>query len=125
MQTQQTYTQNTQTPLVSFIITTYNLPKEYLAECLRSILQLSLNPREREVILVDDGSDMAAISELLDYQDDIIYLRQCNQGLSIARNRGLQIATGKYIQFVDGDDYLIQVSYEHCYIRLLIVFSFF
>lgn len=114
MQTQQTYTQNTQTPLVSFIITTYNLPKEYLAECLRSILQLSLNPREREVILVDDGSDMAAISELLDYQDDIIYLRQCNQGLSIARNRGLQIATGKYIQFVDGDDYLIQVSYEHC-----------
>lgn len=47
MQTQQTYTQNTQTPLVSFIITTYNLPKEYLAECLRSILQLSLNPRER------------------------------------------------------------------------------
>lgn len=114
MQNQQTYTQNIQAPLVSFIITTYNLPTEYIAECLKSILQLSLSPKEREIILVDDGSDIAVISDLLDYQDEIIYLRQCNRGLSVARNRGLQIATGKYIQFVDGDDYLIQVSYEHC-----------
>ncbi len=100
--------------LVSFIITTYNLPTEYIVECLKSILQLSLSPKEREIILVDDGSDLSPINDLLDYQDDFIYLRQRNQGLSIARNRGLQIATGKYIQFVDGDDYLIQVGYEHC-----------
>lgn len=114
MQTQQTYTQNIQTPLVSFIITTYNLPTEYLVECLKSILQLSLNPKEREIILIDDGSDIASISDLLDYQDDFIYLRQRNQGLSVARNRGLQIATGDYIQFVDGDDYFLQMQYEHC-----------
>lgn len=100
--------------LVSFIITTYNLPTEYLLECLKSILQLSLKPREREIILIDDGSDLAAINELLDYQDEIIYLRQRNQGLSAARNRGLQIASGDYIQFVDGDDYFLQMQYEHC-----------
>lgn len=105
---------NTQIPLVSFIITTYNLPLEYLVECLKSILQLSLNSREREIILVDDGSDISLINDLVEYQDDIIYIRQRNQGLSIARNTGLQNASGKYIQFVDGDDSLIQVGYEHC-----------
>lgn len=105
---------NTQIPLVSFIITTYNLPLEYLVECLKSILQLSLNSREREIILVDDGSDISPINDLVEYQDDIIYIRQRNLGLSIARNTGLQNASGKYIQFVDGDDCLIQVGYEHC-----------
>lgn len=114
MQNQQSYTQNIQEPLVSFIITTYNLPADYLSECLTSILQLSLTPKDREIILIDDGSEISAIGDLLEYQDDIIYVRQRNQGLSVARNRGLQIASGKYIQFIDGDDYLIQVAYEHC-----------
>ena len=44
MQTQQNYTQNLQAPIVSFIVTTYNLPIEYIKECLDNILQLSLNP---------------------------------------------------------------------------------
>lgn len=114
MQTQQTDTQDIQTPLISFIVTTYNLPIKYLIECLKSILQLSLSPKEREIILIDDGSDISPIKELLDYQDDIVYLRQQNQGLSMARNQGLQIATGKFIQFVDGDDYLLPASYEYC-----------
>lgn len=105
---------NSNSPLVSFIVTTYNLPAEYLVSCLKSILQLSLNPREREIILVDDGSDLSPLTELLDYQDDIIYVRQRNMGLSMARNRGIQMATGKYIQFVDGDDYLLRAPYEHC-----------
>lgn len=104
----------TQNILVSFIITTYNLPTEYIIECLKSILQLSLSPKEREIILIDDGSDLSPISDLIDYQDDIIYLRQRNQGLSVARNKGLQIATGTFIQFVDGDDFLLQTAYEHC-----------
>lgn len=100
--------------MVSFIITTYNLPSEYLELCLRSILKLSLNPKEREIIMIDDGSELSPIQDLMDYQDDIIYLRQRNQGLSMARNKGIQIATGKYIQFIDGDDYLLQTAYEHC-----------
>lgn len=115
MQTQQTYPQNIQKkPLVSFIITTYNLPTEYLKECLDSILKLSLNAREREIILVDDGSDISPLNDLVEYQNQIIYLRQPNQGVSVARNYGMMIAMGKYIQFVDGDDYLVQAAYEHC-----------
>ena len=115
MRNQQTFTQNIQTtPLVSFIITTYNLPTEYLEECLKSILQLSLNPKEREIILVDDGSDICPLNGLTEYLSDIIYLRQPNQGVSVARNYGMKIARGKFIQFVDGDDYLLQTAYEHC-----------
>lgn len=114
MQNQSSHTQNIQAPLVSFIITTYNMPTEYLEECIKSILQLSLNAKEREIILVDDGSDICAINGLTEYLQDIIYLRQPNQGASVARNYGMMIAKGRFIQFVDGDDYLVQTAYEHC-----------
>ena len=114
MQTSSSHNKTTQVPLVTFIITTYNLPLEYLEICLKSILQLSLNPREREIIIIDDGSDLSPLNDLIDEQDSFIYVRQRNQGLSMARNRGLQIASGQYIQFVDGDDYLLQTAYEHC-----------
>ncbi|MGI6243043.1 MAG: glycosyltransferase family 2 protein [Prevotella sp.] len=101
-------------PLISFIVTTYNLPGEMLRECLDSILRLTLTKDEREIIVVDDGSDITPLNELNDIQDEIIYLRQRNKGQSAARNKGLQCASGKYIQFVDGDDYLLQAPYEHC-----------
>lgn len=114
MQNQPIYTQDIQTPLISFIVTTYNLPIDYLKECLNSILQLSLNPKEREIILVDDGSDVCPIDDLQTLFPNIIYLQQPNQGVSVARNYGMQLAKGKFIQFVDGDDYLVQVEYEHC-----------
>ena len=114
MQNQQIYTQDLQAPLISFIITTYNLPIEYLKECLNSILQLSLNAKEREIILIDDGSDLSPINELEEYLDHIIYLRQPNRGVSVARNYGMNMAKGHFIQFIDGDDYLVQTAYEHC-----------
>ncbi len=101
-------------PLVSFIITTSKHQKEYLVECIKSILQLSLNPKEREIILIDDGSDICPLNDLAEYLPNIIYLRQPNQGVSVARNYGMKIATGKYIQFIDGDDYILKAAYEHC-----------
>lgn len=100
-------------PLVSFIVTTYNLPVTLLEECLNSILSLSLSEEEREIILIDDGSDRSPI-DFLSKRDFLIYIRQLNQGLSVARNNGLQWASGKYVQFVDGDDYLVTAPYEHC-----------
>jgi glycosyltransferase involved in cell wall biosynthesis len=100
-------------PLISFIVTTFNLPVTLLEECIDSILSLSLSKDEREIILVDDGSEKSPI-DFLSKRDDIIYIRQSNQGLSVARNNGLLWATGNYIQFVDGDDYLILAPYEHC-----------
>ncbi len=114
MQTQQTHTQNIQTPLVTFIVTTYNLPVEYLRTCLESILHLSLSVHEREIILVDDGSDLSPLKDLSDIIDQITYVHQSNGGASVARNTGLRMAHGKYVQFVDGDDWLLQAPYEHC-----------
>ena len=114
MQNKQTHTQDMETPLISFILTYYNLPVSILRECIDSVLALSLRPFEREIIVVDDGSDASPINELLAYGDDIIYIRQRHQGLSVARNTGIQMARGTYMQFVDADDRLLQVPYEQC-----------
>ena len=83
-------------------------------ECLDSILNLSLRPYEREIIIVDDGSTLCPMNDLMTYGDDIIYIRQRNQGPGIARNTGIRLASGQYLQFVDGDDLLNQAAYEHC-----------
>ena len=114
MQSQQIHPQVLGKPLVSFILTYYNLPVEMLCECIDSILTLSLRPDEREIIIVDDGSDTSIIDRLATYEKDIIYVRQANQGLSGARNTGIQMAKGEYLQFVDGDDLLVKAPYEHC-----------
>ena len=106
--------QQEMTPLVSFIITNYNLPVNLLSKCIDSVLALSLRPYEREIIVVDDGSDLSPINDLVAYGDEIIYVRQKHSGVSIARNTGIQMARGCYLQFIDGDDYLIQSAYEHC-----------
>lgn len=109
-----TVTDKTRQPLVSFIVTCYNLPTDMLCECIDSILKLNLQPEEREIIIVDDGSDKSPMNDLLKYGDDIIYVRQKNGGLSTARNKGIEVATGNYLQFVDGDDQLIQSGYDYC-----------
>ncbi|MBR5918583.1 MAG: glycosyltransferase [Prevotella sp.] len=115
MQNQRDHTQVLQAqPLVSFVVTAYNLPATMLRECVESILALSMRPQEREIILVDDGSDETPLTELKDLASHLIYYRQDNQGVSAARNAGLRIASGQFFQFVDGDDRLIPENYEHC-----------
>lgn len=100
-------------PLVSFIIPVYNIPTPMLRECLESIMALSLRPFEREIIVIDDGSDTPPLSALGELTDGILYLRQRNAGVAAARNLGLRMATGRFIQFIDGDDRLLQAPYEH------------
>ena len=63
-------------PLVSFIIACYNLPVKLLSGCIDSILALSLSSNEREIIVVDDGSDVSLMDDLMTYGDNIIYVRQ-------------------------------------------------
>lgn len=101
-------------PLVSFILTYYNQPVQMLCKCIDSILALSLTSDEREVIVVDDGSQTSPMNGMMHYADEIIYVRQKNGGLSVARNQGIEMASGAYIQFVDADDYLIKAPYDHC-----------
>ena len=102
-------------PLISFIITTYNLPKQLLVEAIESAMNLTLSKKEREIIVVDDGSDtIDTLKDIQEIANNIIYIRQANQGLSAARNTALRIAQGQYIQFIDGDDKLLRTPYEHC-----------
>jgi hypothetical protein len=105
---------NEEKPLVSFILTYYNLPVQMLCECIDSILALSLTPEEREIIVVDDGSDTSPMNGLMQYGDTIIYVRQKHEGVSVARNTALRMAKGSYIQIVDGDDCLLKEPYEQC-----------
>lgn len=98
--------------LVSFIVPYHNEPAEYIRSCIESILALNLRPEEREIIVVDDGSDVC-LSELIEnFVHDIHIVRQENSGLSVARNTGLSVANGEYIQFVDADDTLIADAYN-------------
>lgn len=84
---QPVYTQDTTCePLVSFIIPDYNVSADNLRECLDSIFSLSLSDKDREVIIVDDGSDESPINDIAKYIDKIVYIRQRNQGAAAARN---------------------------------------
>lgn len=115
MQNQQTITSPSEAhPLVSFVITYYNQPVQILCACINSILALSLTDDNREIIIIDDGSEVSPMNGLMQYGNAIVYVRQPNGGLSIARNKGIEVSTGTYIQFVDADDQLLKSPYDHC-----------
>lgn len=96
---------------ITFIVTYYDEPGELLAECLGSIFSLPLAEGEREVFVIDDGSPRPLEGEMTGMFPGIRYVRQSNGGLSMARNRGLEEATGDYVQFVDADDALLPEAY--------------
>ncbi len=93
---------------LSFIIPAYNAG-QYLCHCLDSIYALDIPLDEREVIVVDDGSTDNTATLLEDYRlkHDITVIKQPNSGLSMARNTGIDRASGKYLWFVDADDILL------------------
>lgn len=103
---------------ISFIIPYYNVPLDMLRECIESILALSLKADEHEIIVVDDGSEVSPKDALAQLGDDIRYIRKENEGVSSARNLGLEMAAGEYIQFVDADDRLIKSPYLFCIERM-------
>jgi glycosyltransferase involved in cell wall biosynthesis len=91
-------------PLLSVIIPVYRV-EHYLHECVDSVLSQTYT--NLEVILVDDGSPdncPALCDEYAGQDNRIRVIHQSNQGLSAARNAGLDIATGQFIAFVDSDD---------------------
>ncbi len=90
--------------LFSVIIPTYNYA-QYICQCIGSVL--TCGSKELEVIVVDDGStdDTAArVKDLSESDKRIRYVYQDNTGVSAARNHGLDLARGKWVFFVDGDD---------------------
>ena len=94
--------------LLTYIVPVYNTER-YLVRCLNSIISQGLSEDAYEVLVVDDGStdgsrDQVAAFTLLHSQVHLII--QENAGVSAARNRALDQARGRYVQFVDSDDYL-------------------
>lgn len=101
-------------PLFSFIVPVYNV-KPYLSECLDSILGQEFT--DYEICIVDDGSSDGS-ENICDvykkqYNDQIKLYHQPNQGVSSARNKALEMATGKYIWFVDADDYILPGALDY------------
>ena len=103
-------------PLISVIIPTYNRGW-IIKEAIDSVL--SQDYVNFEPIVVDDGSTDITHEILNSYQKDITVLRQNNQGVSAARNRGLAAASGRFIAFLDSDDFWLpqklsrQVDFFH------------
>jgi hypothetical protein len=99
---------------LSIIIPVYNT-EQTLGRCINSVLQSSLN--DFEIILINDGStdNSANICESYknSYPQQIQVIHQENQGLSAARNAGLDISKGQYVTFIDSDDYISKDLYCH------------
>lgn len=104
---------------ISVVVPIYNVEK-YLEKCLDSILEQTY--KNLEIILVDDGSPdkCGEICEKYHQKDErIIVIHQENKGLSGARNTGLEKSTGKYICFIDSDDYINKNMIEILYNNLI------
>lgn len=100
---------------VSVIVPVYNV-KKYLAKCLDSIIAQTL--KDIEIICVNDGSTDGSDKVLEEYKKKdarIQVVNRKNGGLSAARNTGMPYAKGKYIGFVDSDDYIEPTMYELMY----------
>lgn len=90
----------------SFIVPVYNTSK-YLKKCLNSLASQTF--KDFEIIVVNDGSTDDSKSIISKYEkkyDNIKVINQKNQGLSMARNNGVRGAKGKYLIFIDSDDYV-------------------
>lgn len=102
-------------PKISIIIPVYNT-KKYLKQCLESIMSQTF--KEIEIICVDDGSTDGSGEILSEYalmDNRIKVIRKNNGGQNSARNAGLCVASGKYIGYVDSDDWIEQDMYEKLY----------
>lgn len=95
-----------ETPKVSIIVPIYNV-EQYLRQCLDSLVNQTY--KNIEIICVDDGSTDASSEILTEYalkSSKVRVIRQENSGLSAARNVGFSFATGKYVMYVDSDDWI-------------------
>jgi glycosyltransferase involved in cell wall biosynthesis len=96
-------------PLVSVIIPTYN-SADYIEEALESVFEQTF--QDFEIIVIDDGSTDGTGEILKKYGERVKYLFQENGGPASARNRGIRIARGEYIAFLDADDLWVSTKLE-------------
>ena len=98
--------------LVSVIMPAYNT-EEYIEKAIQSVLEQTFS--NWELLVIDDGSpdNLAEIVKKYENRDSRTRLiQQVNQGVSVARNLGIEEAQGKYISFLDSDDYYLATFLE-------------
>ena len=104
---------------LSIIVPCYNIEK-YLSRCLDSLINQTLN--DIEIICVNDGSPDNCIKIIERYKEKypekIVVIDKNNEGVWKARRDGIQMATGKYIGFVDADDYVTEEFAEKLYLAI-------
>ena len=104
---------------VSIIVPIYNVEK-YLKRCLDSLVNQTLN--DIEIICINDGSTDDSLDILNEYakrDERIVVINQENSGQSVARNRGIDVAKGEYVGFVDSDDWVSEDYFECLYAEIL------
>ena len=97
---------------LSIIIPVYNV-EQYIRSCVESVFAQGVNDDEFEVIFVNDGTQDRSFDILEDYvstHNNVLIINQDNQGLSVARNTGMEYAKGDYLLFLDSDDLLVHSS---------------
>lgn len=97
---------------VSIIVPVYNVEK-YLSKCLESLINQTL--KDIEIVCVNDGSTDNSLGILKEYANKdsrIKIVDKQNEGVSVARNTGIEVAAGEYLMFVDSDDYLVENACE-------------
>ena len=100
------------TKKITVIVPVYNVA-DYLGRCVNSIRNQTY--RNLEIVLIDDGStdESLEMCKLLAEQDDRIkVVHKKNKGLAETRNKGIELATGEYISFIDSDDYIDNSMFE-------------
>lgn len=104
----------------SLIVPVYNVEK-YLRQCIESCEKQDIRKDDYEIVAVNDGStdnSLSILTNLAREYGNITVVSQANAGLSAARNAGLKVARGKYIWFIDSDDWIetdvLQDFYEEC-----------
>lgn len=101
---------------ISIIIPVFNV-EIYLNKCIDSIVRQDISKKDIEVIIINDGSTDNSLNIALEYQSKYGYINvisQDNVGLSQTRNLGLSIAKGKFIWFIDSDDWIKENCISTC-----------
>lgn len=104
-------------PVISIIVPCYNI-EQHLPKCIDSLLAQTF--RDFELLLIDDGSADGTLSVCNAYKDKdsrIKVFTHANNGVSFTRNRGITLATGVCIMFIDGDDYVKTTYVEKLFAR--------
>lgn len=100
---------------ISIIVPVYNTEK-YIKKCIDSILNQTYN--NIELIIINDGSTDNSeniIKKIIKNKSNVIYKKIKNSGVAHARNVGLDLVTGKYVGFIDSDDYISKDMYKELY----------